>query len=202
MVYEEVVSYLNERLDLREFLSPLQIEKFYLIIAKYLTNRTTLETFKANFEETLDFYSSLDISLGDALSSIMKWPSVMHANKEELFKKYLLLAKVVDASTGEPVRDDVIINHPKDLMTGFELMYARTMFFLNPELDMVRNNNITRRKLIKTTNDEFEQIYGISKADILSRYPVPENILDILLSWDENGKVREVYESKKSGRQY
>ena len=58
MVYEEVVSYLNERLDLGEFLSPLQIEKFYLIIAKYLTNRTTLETFKANFEDTLDFYTN------------------------------------------------------------------------------------------------------------------------------------------------
>lgn len=202
MIYEEVMKYINDRLVLREFLTPLQIEKFHLIIAKYLTNRTTLEAFKTNFEGTLEFFSFLGFSITATLYSIMKWPSMIHANKEEILKKYLIMSKVVDPSSGAPVRDDILVNHPKDFMTGFDLIYARMMFFLEAEHSMTKNDLITRRKLIKTTNDEFEQIYRVSKTDLIAMYPIPQNILDILLSWDENDEIREVYESKKSGRKY
>lgn len=199
MIYENVMNYLSYRLDLEEFLKPIEVKKFYLIIAKYLTNRTTSETFEKNFEETLDFYSFLGFSISDALHGIMGWPAIMHANKEELLKKYLVLAKVVDSSN-VPIRDDIMVNHSKDLMTGFDLLYARTMFFLDADLDMVRHDNITRRKLIKTTNDEFEKIYRISRESLLDRYEVPKNVLDSLLSWDENDEIREAYEKQKGRR--
>ena len=157
-------SILNDKLFLEQFLNELEIEKFYEIISGYLKNRSTEETFLKNIDETISFFVLVGVDYRDMLISIMNWPAIIHANKEELFIKFLMLAEIVSWRTGELARMNILINHPKDLMTGIDTIYARISFLSSDSgKALLRNEGITRRKILKVTHTEFEDMYRISK---------------------------------------
>lgn len=197
--YEEVVKFLDNRLILAEYLTPLEVAEFYAIISKYLENRVTADKFISNFEETVTFFEILGLSLQDMLRSIMKWPAIMHSSKEELLKKYLLLGLVSEYTDFS--REKLLIEHPKDFITSFELIYARLNYFMSTNSKCItRKDEITRRKLFKATNKEFEEMYKESKDNLFKMYPVGENILKDLLNCRENKEIREAYESQSFGK--
>lgn len=54
----------------------------------------------------------------------------------------------------------------------------------------MRNNEITRRKVLKITHAEFEKSYGVSKEELERLYPfVPVDCITELLSWTENKEL-------------
>ena len=47
------------------------------------------------------------------------------------------------------------------------------------------------RKLLKVTNDEFKETYGLSKEDLLRKYPFSNNSIKEMQNWDENKGIFE-----------
>lgn len=195
IIDENLKSILEEKLFIKEFLSHQDEEKFFEIMGKYLLNRSTVETFLTNLDETIQFYEIVGVSYDKMLLSIMKWPAIIHADKNDLFYKYLLAACISNVDNGECDRENILISHPKDFMTGFDTLYGRIMF-LRSGIYNLRTEYITRRKVLKTTNGEFEEIYGISKDELLKSYPINENIIEMIKKWDENKELVEKYDSK------
>lgn len=197
--YEEVINYLDNRLIIEEYLNPLEVAEFYAVIAKYLENRITLDKFISNFEETIKFFDIIGLSLKDMLKAIVNWPAIMHSSKDELLKKYLLLGVVSEYTNFN--REELLINHPKDFITSFDLVYARVNYFMSFNSKCVtRKDEITRRKLFKATNKEFEDMYKVSKDDLFKMYPVRADIFDILINCRENKEIKSNYESESFGK--
>ncbi len=189
-----ITQILEEKLFLSSFLDEKKCNEFYQTISNYLKNRSSLETFAKNLDELKDLYEILSIDYKSMLNSIVVWPAIIHANKQELLYKYLVSAAVVD-SYGICARKDILINHPKWFMTSLSLIYARVMFFLNEESNNVtRKNEITSRKIFRITNDDFLKSYGLNKEELIKKYPINEEGLKNILSWEEN---TEIYEKLK-----
>lgn len=191
---KEVKQMLEEKLFLSSFLDEKEKERFYQAINSYLKNRSSIETVAKNLDELKDLYEILSIDYKSMLNSIVVWPAIIHTNKQDLLYKYLISDVVVN-SEGIKVRDDILINHPKWFMTSLSLIYARVMFFLNEESNSVtRKNNITSKKIFRITNDEFLETYGITKEKLITNFPISEEGLLEILSWEEN---KEIYENLK-----
>lgn len=191
---KDVIKILEEKLFLSSFLDEKKCDEFYQMISNYLKNRSSLETFAKNLDDLKDLYEILNIDHKSMLNSIMVWPAIIHANKQELLYKYLVSTTVVD-SKGFSARKDILINHPKWFMTSLSLIYARVMFFLNEESNNVtRKNEITSRKIFRITNDDFFKSYGLTKEELIKKYPINEEGLKNILSWEEN---TEIYEKLK-----
>ena len=196
---DELKRILNEKLFLEQFLNKDEIDKFYAMISHYLLNRSTQETFLKNIDETISFYELVGVDYRDMLISMMNWPAIIHSNKEELFIKFLLLANVVSWRTGELARYNILINHPKDLMTGVDTVYARLCYLQSENAKiLLRNEGLTRRKILKVTHNEFEEMYKISKEDLLSRYPFTSEALNEVMRWESNREFVEKYEEKRN----
>ena len=182
---------LEEKLFLSSFLDEKKCVEFYQMISNYLKNRSSLETFAKNLDDLKDLYEILNIDHKSMLNSIMIWPAIIHANKQELLYKYLVSTTVVD-SKGFSARKDILINHPKWFMISLSLLYARVMFFLNEESNNVtRKSTITSRKVFRVTNDEFLISYGLTKEKLIQKYPINEEGLKDILSWEENREIAE-----------
>lgn len=200
---DKVKKILEEKLFLSVFLKPEEMEYFYKVINHYLLNRSSLEAFSKNLDETIEFYNFLGIEQRDMLSSIAKWPSIIHADKNELFKKYLVLEPVVKFRTGEKDREHILIDHPLDLMTGLDTIFARVMFFKDENnTDKIREERITRRKLLKTTSTEFEESYGLNKIQLLEKYPLTPEMMEEVLTWGNNKELMERYENQNERRRH
>lgn len=190
---------LNEKLFLEQFLDEKEIEKFYAMISHYLLNRSTQETFLKNIDETISFFELVGVNYREMLISMMNWPAIIHSNKEELFIKFLMLANVVSWRTGELARYNILINHPKDLMTGIDTIYARLTYLQTENAQaLLRNEGLTRRKILKVTHSEFEEIYRINKKDLLSTYPFTQEALEDIMNWESNREFVERYEEKRN----
>lgn len=196
---EDLKQILNNKLFLEQFLNEKEIEKFYAMISHYLLNRSTQETFLKNIDETISFFELVGVDYRDMLISIMNWPAIIHSNKEELFIKFLMLANVVSWRTGELARYNILINHPKDLMTGIDTIYARLTYLQTEHAKvMLRNEGLTRRKILKVTHTEFEEMYRINKEDLLTTYPFTPEALKEIMSWESNREFVERYEEKRN----
>jgi hypothetical protein len=194
---EDIKRILTEKLFLEQFLNEKEIEKFYAMIEHYLLNRSTTETFLKNIDATIQFFELVGVDYRGMLTSMMNWPAIIHANKDELLIKFMLLADVVSFRTGELARYNILINHPKDLMTGIETIYARLCYLQSEQGKiMLRNEGITRRKVLKVTHSEFEEIYRIKKEDLLERYPFTPDALEDIMHWESNREFVEKYEEK------
>ncbi len=194
---------LDKRLFLDQFVTPEVKETFFSIIEKYLGNRSRIETFLNNLDGTIEFYELIGIDYADMISSIMNWPAIIHADKKELFVKYLLLADVVSWRTGELARENILVNHPKDLMTGVDTIYARIAYLSTDNGTLLlRNENLTRRKILKVTHNEFEEMYHIDKERLLERFPLTVESLETVKEWDLNRELVERYEKKYGTRTY
>ena len=194
---EELKRVLNEKLFLEQFLNEKEIEKFYAMVSHYLLNRSTQGTFLKNIDATIEFFEMVGVNYRDMLTSMMNWPAIIHSNKDELLIKFMLLADVVSFRTGELARYNILINHPKDLMTGIDTIYARLCYLQSDHAKiLLRNEGITRRKVLKVTHSEFEEMYRINKEDLLSRYPFTPEALEDIMSWESNREFVEKYEEK------
>lgn len=196
MLSKEYIDLLEDKLFLSCFLTDEEIKIFHSKILEYIGNRTPFETFKVNLDNTILFFEKvLGYNYNQIITCIGNWPSVIHADKEDLFYKYLLLSKVHNIN-----RDDIFVNHPKDLMIGLNLLNARIEFFSSDESEnLVRKKEITRRKLFKTTSQEFEISYSITKEQLLKKYPYDERLFGDLFSNDCNRLVVVNYSRYKNG---
>ena len=196
---EDLKNILKEKLFLEQFLDEREIEKFYAMVSHYLLNRSTQETILKNIDATIEFFELVGVDYRDMLISMMNWPAIIHSNKEELFIKFMLLSDVVSFRTGELARYNILINHPKDLMTGIDTIYARLCYLQSEHAKvLLRNEGLTRRKILKVTHSEFEDMYKISKEDLLSQYPFTGDALNEIKSWESNREFVEKYEEKRN----
>lgn len=196
---EDLKNILKEKLFLEQFLDEREIEKFYAMVSHYLLNRSTQETFLKNIDATIEFFELVGVDYRDMLISMMNWPAIIHSNKKELFIKFMLLSDVVSFRTGELARYNILINHPKDLMTGIDTIYARLCYLQSEHAKvLLRNEGLTRRKILKVTHSEFEDMYKISKEDLLSQYPFTGDALNEIKSWESNREFVEKYEEKRN----
>ncbi len=202
-ITEDLKNILEEKLFLSQFLDEKEKEHFFAVISHYLLNRSAIETFLKNIDDTISFFEMVNVDYRDMLISIMNWPAIIHANKEELFIKFLLLANVVSWRTGELARYNILINHPKDLMTGIDTIYARICYLQSEHAKiLLRNEGLTRRKILKVTHTEFEEMYRIKKEDLLSKYPFTAEAIREVMDWESNREFVEKYDEKKGNRKY
>lgn len=196
---DDLKSVLNSKLFLEQFLTEKEIETFFEVISNYLLNRSTKETFLKNIDDTISFYELVGVEYRDMIFSIMKWPAIIHADKEELFIKFLMLADVISWRTGELARMNILINHPKDLMTGIETIYSRLCYLQSDYgKNVLRNEGITRRKILKVTHGEFAEMYKIGKKELLELFPFTEEALEEIKSWKSNREFVEKYEKRNN----
>lgn len=196
---DDLKSVLNSKLFLEQFLTEKEIETFFEVISNYLLNRSTKETFLKNIDGTIGFYELVGVEYRDMIFSIMKWPAIIHADKEELFIKFLMLADVISWRTGELARMNILINHPKDLMTGIETIYSRLCYLQSDYgKNVLRNEGITRRKILKVTHGEFAKMYKIGKKELLELFPFTEEALEEIKNWKSNREFVEKYEKRNN----
>lgn len=187
---KEIITLLDEKLAITSYLQGEELITFYAKIAKYLENRIKIEALEKELDETIKFYSLIGLSNEEMIRSISIWPAILHSNKQDLINKYFLLAKVVNGTTREPDREDILINHPKDFMMGLDLMYARYKHLESDGIkDSSRTEGITRRKLLKNTGTEFETSYGYSKEQLLKIYPLTPTAMEEIKAWPENEEL-------------
>lgn len=178
--------------DLDCFINPTLLTELYDQVETYLKSIrfSSEEKFKEHLLGLKDFFDHIGYSYEDAVEVVISWPSIIHTDKNELFYKYLILGRVVNKDTLECDRDNILKNHPKDFITSPQVVYARVKWLLSIGGDAMRNNIITRRKILKVTHAEFEKSYGISKEELESLYPfeattcIPE-----ILNWTENKEL-------------
>lgn len=182
------------KLKLDEILTDEEKNLFWETLDKYLTdNRIPFNTFLHYLDSTRILYVTLlHFSLKDMIKAIMISPSIIHSSKNDLYDKYLILAKISPAKDLSG-RDDIFLNHPTDLRIGINTLYSRIMFLLDIG---ILSKNITRNKLLKITNEEFVETYNISKETLINRYPFDKKALDKVKNWPENKEFLQMGESK------
>ena len=110
-----------------------------------------------------------------------------------------MLAEIVSWRTGELARMNILINHPKDLMTGIDTIYARISFLSSDSgKALLRNEGITRRKILKVTHTEFEDMYRISKEQLLNLFPFTDEALKEIMGLKANREYVEKYEKRNN----
>ena len=199
IITEELRNILEDKLFIEEFLKPEDEKKFLAVMEKYLLNRSAVSTFVKNLDDTIAFYEVVGVTYDKMLQSIMKWPAIIHADKNELFKKYLLAALIINSQTGECDRKNILIEHPKDFMTGLDTIYSRIMYLKSGSADL-RDEHVTRRKIFKATHTEFYEMYGVSKNQLLRIYIIDDDIIEEIKKWDVNKELVRKYEGKGFGK--
>jgi len=185
--------FLNNEFLLYSYLNSDQVEDFYKVMEEYLHNRSKIETLKSNLEELKVLFYAFGLNDVEIIAAIKTNPSYIHADKHELLIKFFLLGKIIDKKTRNNMRKEIIIAKGKYLRTSHELIYARIKHLehLQEVNDIVRNKDITARKILKITNEEFENTYGISREELLEKYPFKESTILELEEWPENTDLKE-----------
>lgn len=192
-----IIEELEKKLFLKEFLTSNECIEFYEKISSYLANRSKVETFYNNLDETISFLEKLGLDYRSIITSIYNWPAIIHSDKKALLDKVLLIRSIEGKGISNINSIDIIVNHPKDLMTGIDTIYARIQFFLSDaSKDVTRKDAITRRKLFKITNSEFENSYFISKDQLISNYPYTEKIENYIRSLEINKDIVDKFNKK------
>ena len=202
MINDYIKLMLEEHLHLSQYLNEKQKNNFYQKMNIYLNTRISEDTFINELVDLIELFNDIEIFLPDIITAIYNEPSLLHANKIDLFYKYLLLAKVVSKDTNQTVRKDIFVNHPKDLRVSLPVLYARIKYLEN--LGLVRTEGITRRKVLKITHEEFNASYVEdnslkNKFDLINLYPFDEAAIEDILSWPDNEKFNEIVSQKYIG---
>lgn len=122
---------------------------------------------------------------------LIKEPSLLHSDKNDVFWRILILGKVNDSKTGTSSRETYLIQNPRILRISQDVMYARIKYL---ESDVGRqylrkDGPLTIRQIIKVTHKEFQDSYGISKDMLLYMYPFNSEAQLDVISWEENKKL-------------
>ncbi len=183
---KEELIILDKKLNLNKILKEEEKNNFINAINKYFsTNRVTFDYFIKHLDRFIILYTYiLHFNLKDVINAITSSPTVIQEETEELFLKYLILAKMDNVGNIQG-RDDVFINHPKDLRIGINNLYGRLMFLLSGN-GITRNDNISRKKLLTMTNDNWETTYKITKEQLINKYPLNKENIEEIKNWEEN----------------
>ena len=198
----ELKEFLNKTLKLAENLSLDEEQEFYSVINEYLTNRSKIETLQHNLIDLIELLKDYNLSDYEIILAIKNNPSYIHTDKVELAIKFMLAAKVADKNLdGEDNRKNLIINKGKYFRINYNLIYARIKWLLKlqeEENSILRNNDITVRKVFKITNEEFKNTYEITKEELLQQFPFTVSSLQEIKAWDENLRLIEEIQNEKN----
>ena len=115
---------------------------------------------KENIQDKIDFLISLGYTKADVIKMTKLLPSLYGISKENIIEKTEYLKSVE--------LEFIILYDPKMLMQSVKLTYARYKF-----LTEEKNIGISKEsyKKLFISNKQFENAYGISKKELLERYP-------------------------------
>lgn len=189
----------NERLEILNFiLDKFNLEKnekseqFYISLVSYIkTVRRDINTFKTNIDEIIDLFSKCGYKNSQIMEMLTKEPSLLHANKNDIFWRIILLGKVFDTKNKVDVRREYLVQNPRILRTSQDVMYARIKYLESDKAkEFLRKEcNPTARQVTKLTHSEFEDSYNISKEDLIRLYPFDNNAQLEVVSWEENKEL-------------
>lgn len=182
---DNVKKLLEDKLNLSIYLNSAQISAFYNSIEKYLSKkRIYFDRFASNLDELIIFLNELGFEHLEIIQIIKDNPSLMHANKNDLLAKYLLLVVLGVSNNGKQIREEILINNPKYYVIGINTLYARLMFLGK------KQEYLTKWYLLKMTNKEFENRFGISNEELLALYPYDNSKLYDFLDLPGNEQIK------------
>ena len=99
-----------------------------------------------------------------------------------------MLGKVYNSKSGLSTRDSDFVSNPRMFRTSNAVIYARIKYLESDEgKEYLRNKDfLTKRQIIKCTNEEFETSYKKSKEELLKLFPFDNKAELEIVSWDEN----------------
>ena len=182
---------LEEKLNISVFLNEAAQESIITNIYNYcLSKRMYRESLANHLDQTIDFLQKLHFEQEEILAAINNSPSLIHANKQDMFAKYLILS-VLDNTPLKSTRKELLVNRPKYYIIGIQTLYARYKF-----LSDKGSNYISKWYLLKMTNKEFEDCFGVSQESLTTMYPYDSNCILELLQLEGNEELEvksEVY---------
>ena len=182
---DNVKKLLEDKLNLSIYLNSAQISAFYNSIEKYLSKkRIYFDRFASNLDELIIFLNELGFEHLEIIQIIKDNPSLMHANKNDLLAKYLLLVVLGVSNNGKQIREEILINNPKYYVIGINTLYARLMFLGK------KQEYLTKWYLLKMTNKEFENRIRISNEELLALYPYDNSKLYDFLDLPGNEQIK------------
>lgn len=192
LTIEQQTEILNFILDKFNLENNELAEKFYNAMIIYIKNvRRSVATFERNVAEIIELFSNCCYTNDQIMEILIKEPSLLHSDKNDVFWRILILGKVNDSKTGTSSRETYLIQNPRILRISQDVMYARIKYL---ESDVGRqylrkDGPLTIRQIIKVTHKEFQDSYGISKDMLLYMYPFNSEAQLDVISWEENKKL-------------
>ena len=193
---------LEKSLALKENLDKKDLDFFYERLKDYINSRTNQEVFVNNLHNLVNTCNLLGFSKLNIIKMIMNEPPIIHSKSEDLINKYLILYCLVDPKTLKSNRNQVFINHTRDLRISTNLLYARVKYLQDNKDNNIgmRTSWITRKKVLKATNSEFFKSHGNSryvtnKEELIKKYPFNEEVHNELLNLKENETIRKKLEN-------
>lgn len=165
---------------------------FYSAMVNYITTvRRSVETFERNVGEIVEVFSNFGYDNNEIMSMLTKEPSLLHANKNDILWRMLLLGKVIDTKTGKSVRENYLIQNPRILRISQDIMYARIKYLESTvgAAYLRKNTHLTARQITKITHNEFSKYYQVDKNELLNMYPFDNNAQLEVVSWEENKEL-------------
>ena len=193
---EDIRKLLEDKLLLTKYLTSDNIDSFYNVMSQYFTKkRFSYSYFSDLLHATGEFLRFLYFSPAEIIQIIANHPAIIHANKKDLLAKYLLIAILKDENQ-KLIRRDILLNHPKYLLGGIHLLYARYNYLIHNGLD----DSISKYHLLKMTNAEFAKTFKISSEQLKAEYPLDDITLLIndLAKWPENQQIGQKIQKYKS----
>lgn len=167
-------------------------KSFYNSIIEYIKSvRRCVDTFYKNVDEIIELFIACGYDNDQIMQILSKEPSILHENKNDIFYRILILGKVFYPKDESCVRDSYLLQNPRILRTSQEVMYARIKYLESSEgrSHLRHNNYLTNRQITKATHKEFQNSYGISKDELLKKYPFDTDALLDIVSWPENKEI-------------
>ena len=183
---KEIAEYILSNFTFNDELSYLN---FCKIIYEYVKNvRRDVNSLKKNIDEIIELFFISGYTNDQVINIISKEPSLLHEDKNKTFWKLLLLGKVYNTKSLLSVRDSDFISNPRMFRTSNAVIYARIKYLESEEgKEYLRNKDfLTKRQIIKCTNEEFENSYKKSKEELLKLFPFDNKAELEIVSWDEN----------------
>lgn len=194
---KDILNYILNKFELK---NDKKSHDFYNSLVLYIqTVRRDISTFCKNIDDSLELFAKCGYDNDQIMKMLTNEPSLLHANKYDLFWRILILGKVIDVQTGEDVRQLYMINNPRILRTSQNITYARIKYLESDEgkMKVRRARGLTSRQITKVTHTEFFESYGISKEELLNKYPFNNDAQLEVISWPENKEfLDKIYKGK------
>ncbi len=158
---------------------------FFDVLEKYMEKkRKTIGVLLKDLDTTINFFNLINYDKERVAYIILRNPSILHSNKNDLYLKYLIL-DILGYDNDVSLRDKIFISKPKDYLIGVNLLYAR-MCFLSKLSSEKNINLLDETNLLKLTNEDFFIRYGITKEELISNYPLTESGISYIYSLPGN----------------